>query len=223
MKFRVAETAGAEHVEKEFGISISQFGNLTPQQVNEAAKQAKITQLQAKLTKAMVTHCESIYKNKAEIERLTLQAIESGLKSKEEIDRYVNKAIIAGAKHDASIQLLKSKLDNELNLVKGKLMSDTALASMSFQQKLRLLQVNHGSQQQILANRFEQQLRAIEASPQLAIAAQNQSFQLDNYINARDFNALPALAGGGSSQSSKSTGGSGGFLNGLFNFFTGRN
>jgi hypothetical protein len=94
---------------------------------------------------------------------------------------------------------------------------------MSFQQKLRLLQVNHGSQQQILANRFEQQLRAIEASPQLAIAAQNQSFQLDNYINARDFNALPALAGGGSSQSSKSTDGSGGFLNGLFNFFTGRN
>lgn len=219
MEFRVSKTGGAKHVEREFGVPISQFGNLTPQQVNEAAKQAKIMQLQAKLTKAMVTHCESIYKNKAEIERLTLQAIESGLKSKEEIDRYVNKAIVAGAKHDASIQLLKSKLDNELNLVKGKLLSDTALATMSFQQKLRLMQANHGSQQQILANGFEQQLRAIQASPQLAIAAQNQSAQLDAYINARDFDALPAL--GGSSSQSNST--RGGFLNGLFNFFTGRN
>jgi hypothetical protein len=220
MEFRVSRTGGAKHVEGEFGVPVSQFGNLTPQQVNEAAKQAKVMQLQAKLTKAMVTHCESIYKNKAEIERLTLQAIESGLKSKEEIDRYVNKAIIAGAKHDASIQLLKSKLDNELNLVKGKLLSDTALATMSFQQKLRLMQANHGSQQQILINGFDQQLRAIQASPQLAIAAQNQSAQLDAYINARDF--VPALGGGGSSQSSNSTRG-GNFLNGLFNFFTGRN
>lgn len=218
MKFRVAETPGARKVEERFDLPVTQYGRLTPEMVRDKAKEAKIMHLQVQLTTAINRFSDSILKDTAKIEALTLKAIESGLTTDEEIEGYKAKAIKASANHDAKIAKIRNELAHELNLIQAKSASDTSLANLSFQQKLRLMQANHGSQQQILANGFEQQLRVIQASPQLAFAAQNQSAQLDAYINARDF--VPAL-GSSSSQSNKSTGG--GFLNGLFNFFTGRN
>ena len=218
MKFRVAETPGARKVEEKFDLPVTQYGRLTPEMVRDKAKEAKIMQLQVKLATAFNRFSESILKDTAKIEALTLKAIESGLTTDKEIEGYISKAIESSASHDAEIAKIRNELAHKLNLIQAKSASDTSLANLSFQQKLRLLQANHGSQQQILANGFEQQLRAIQASPQLAFAAQNQSSQLDAYINARDF--VPALGGGSSSQSNGSTGS--GILNGLFNFFTGR-
>lgn len=219
MKFRVAETPGARKVEERFDLPVTQYGRLTPEMARDKAKEAKIMHLQVQLATAINRFSDSILKDTAKIEALTLKAIENGLTTDEEIEGYKAKAIRASANHNAKIAKIRNELAHELNLIQAKSASDTSLANLSFQQKLRLMQANHGSQQQILANGFEQQLKAIQDKPRLAIAAQNQSAQLDAYINARDFDALPAL--GGSSSQSNST--RGGFLNGLFNFFTGRN
>jgi hypothetical protein len=49
MNFRVGKTGGVKHVAAEFGHDLSQMGNLTPEQVHEAARQAKILNLQRQL------------------------------------------------------------------------------------------------------------------------------------------------------------------------------
>ena len=99
-QFRVAATPGAAHIQKEFGYH---SGALTAEMVHDAARTAKILELQKKLRTAYNRHYDKIRTNKVEIERLTLEAIESGLKDKAEIDKYVSKAIIAAAKHDQHI------------------------------------------------------------------------------------------------------------------------
>jgi CII-binding regulator of phage lambda lysogenization HflD len=115
MQFRVAKTSGAEHVAREFGYH---SGPLTPEMVHEAARTAKILDLQKQLRTAYNRHDAKIRANKVELERLTLEAIEGGLTDKAQIDKYVGKAIVAGAKHDQHIVDLSQQLQHELNLVK---------------------------------------------------------------------------------------------------------
>lgn len=221
--FRVSKVSGIAHVDKEFGSNIAQFGNLTPEQVHEAARQAKILNLQRQLAAAMVKHLEKIYQNKAEIERLTLEAMERGLEAKEEIDKYVQQAIIASAKHEAHIQKLDHQLRQELQMVQGQLLSDKALAQASFQQRLQLLRANHQAKSQIALHGFQQRLKEIQVSPALAMAANQRRNAFTAYINAKDIDPIPASFGGQTSpnqQGSASSGG--GFLGGLLNFFTGR-
>jgi hypothetical protein len=79
MQFRVAKTSGAEHVAREFGYN---SGPLTPEMVHEAARTAKILDLQKQLRTAYNRHDAKIRANKVELERLTLEAIESGLTDK---------------------------------------------------------------------------------------------------------------------------------------------
>jgi len=67
--FRVAQTPGAEHIAKEFGYH---SGPLTPEMVHEAARTAKILDLQKQLRTAYNRHDAKIRANKVEIERLTL-------------------------------------------------------------------------------------------------------------------------------------------------------
>jgi hypothetical protein len=114
---------------------------------------------------------------------------EKGLTAKAEIDKYVQTAVIAGAKHEAHIQKLDHKLKQELSLVQGQLLSDKALATMSFQQRLLLLRANHQAKGQIQQNSFAQNLKAIQASPQQAIAMQQKRGAFNAYINAKDFDA----------------------------------
>lgn len=224
MDFRVGKTSGAAHVAREFGYNPGQYGNLTPELVHDAARVAKVLDLQKQLAKAMNRHLEKIYANKVEIERLTLEAIEKGLNAKAEIDKYVQAAVIAGAKHDAHIQKLQHQLQQELNLVQGQLLSDKALATMSFQQRLQLIRANHQAKGQIQQNSFAQNLKAIQASPQRAIAMQNSRSAFNNYINAKDFDPIPAISGGSGGLINTPLAGnnSKGFLGGLFDFFTGR-
>ena len=220
MQFRVAQTSGAAHVAKEFGYH---SGPLTPEMVHEAARQAKILDLQKQLRTAYNRHDAKIRANKVEIERLTLEAIENGLTDKAEIDKYVVKGIIAGAKHDQHIVNLEQKLQHELGLVKVQGASTQTLQNMDFRQRLLLIRANHMAKGEIQTNGFQQSLKAIQASPQQAIAMQAKRANFNAYINAKDFDPIPATAGnsgGGSSPIATNNGK--GFLGGLFDFFSGR-
>ena len=106
MDYRVGKTSGASNVAREFGYNPAQYGNLTPELVHDAARVAKISNIQKQLATAMNRHVAKIRANKVEIERLTLEALESGLTDKAQIDKYVAKAIVAGAKHDKHIATL---------------------------------------------------------------------------------------------------------------------
>ena len=217
MQFRVAQTPGAAHVQKEFGY---QSGMLTPEIVHEAARQAKILDLQKQLRTAYNRHDAKIRANKVEIERLTLEAIDNGLKDGIQIQKYVNDAIKAAAKYDSKIATLSHQLQNELNLVKVEGASTITLANMDFRQRLLLIKANHQAKGEIQTNGFQQSLRRIQASPQQAIAMQGRKTALNNYINAKDFDAVPSVPGGNSGLSVGANGN--GFLGGLFNFFSGR-
>jgi phage baseplate assembly protein W len=218
--FRVAQIPGAEHIAKEFGYH---SGPLTPEMVHEAARTAKILDLQKQLRTAYNRHDAKIRANKVEIERLTLEAIESGLTDKAQIDKYVSQAIIAGAKHDSHLVNLQQKLQNELNLVKVQGASTQTLQNMDFRQRLLLIKASHNAKGQIQTNGFQQSLRAIQASPQQAIAMQAKRSAFNNYINAKDFDPIPATAGNsGGGNSPIANNNQKGFLGGLFDFFSGR-
>lgn len=223
MNFRVSQLSGVAHVDKEFCTNVAQIGNLTPEKVHEAARQAKILNLQRQLAAAYANHLAKIYQNKAEIERITLEAMEKGLEAKEEIDKYVQQAIIASAKHEAHIQKLDHQLKQELQMVQGQLLSDKALATANFQQRLQLLRANHQAKSQIAMHGFQQRLKEIQASPALAIAANQRKAAFTNYINAKDYDPVPTNFGGQTSPAQQGLASrGGGFLGGLLNFFTGR-
>lgn len=223
MQFRVAKTSGVGHVSREFGYDLSQYGNLTPELVHDAARTAKVLELQKQLATALNRHLDKIYANKAEIERLTLEATEKGLTAKAEIDKYVVKAIVAGAKHESHIATLEQKLQNELNLVKVQGASTQTLQNADFRQRLLLIKANHQAKGQIQVNGFQQSLKAIQASPQQAIAMQAKRSAFNAYINAKDFDPIPVTAGNSGGGNSPIAGNNGkGFLGGLFDFFSGK-
>jgi phage baseplate assembly protein W len=166
MQFRVAKTSGAEHVAREFGYH---SGPLTPEIVHDAARTAKILELQKQLRTAYNRHDARIRANNVELERLTLEAIEGGLTDKAQIDKYVGKAIVAGAKHDQHIVDLNQQLQHELNLVKVQGASTKTLANTGFRQRLLLIKASHTAKGQIQLHSFAQSLKAIQASPQQAL------------------------------------------------------
>ena len=219
MQFRVAQTPGAAHIKREFGYNSEM---LTPEMVHEAARQAKVLDLQKQLRTVYNRHDAKIRANKVEIERLTLEAQENGLKDTLQIDKYVTKAIAAGAKYDQDIVNLTQKLQHELGLIKVEGASTQTLQNADFRQRLLLIKANHQAKGEIQINGFQQSLKLIQASPQQAIAMQGRKAAFNNYINAKDFDAVPAVPGGsGGSNSAMSVSGKG-FLGGLFDFFSGR-
>jgi len=220
MQFRVAQTSGAGHVAREFGYH---SGPLTPEMVHEAARQAKILELQKQLRTAYNRHDAKIRANKVELERLTLEAIENGLTDKAQIDKYVSKAIVAGAKHDQHIVNLSQQLQHELGLVKVQGASTQTLQNADFRQRLLLIKASHQAKGQIQQNGFQQSLKAIQASPQQAIAMQTKRANFNAYINAKDFDPIPATAGNSGGGDSPIASNGKGFLGGLFDFFTGKN
>ena len=219
MQFRVAKTSGAEHVAREFGYN---SGPLTPEMVHEAARTAKILDLQKQLRTAYNRHDAKIRANKVELERLTLEAIENGLTDKAQIDKCVGKAIVAGAKHDQHIVDLSQQLQHELSLVKVQGASTQTLANTGFRQRLLLIKASHTAKGQIQQNGFQQSLKAIQASPQQAIAMQAKRSAFNNYINAKEFDPMPAVSGVSAGGNSSISTDSKGFLGGLFDFFSGR-
>ena len=217
LNFRVAQTPGAAHVKREFGYH---SGPLTPEIVADAAREAKILDLQKQLRTAYNRHDAKIRSNKVEIERLTSEAIESGLKDAVQIEKYVNDAIKAGAKYDSDIATLQHKLQQELGLIKVQGASNVTLANMDFRQRLLLIKANHQAKGQIQANGFQQSLKAIQASPQQAIAMQAKRSAFNAYINAKDFDPIPAVPSGSGGDNSPIANTGKGFLGGLFDFFS---
>lgn len=219
-QFRVAQTPGAAHVRRQFNY---ESGPLTPEMVNAEAREAKILDIQKQLRTAYNRHHTKKRANTVEIERLTLEAIESGLTDKLQIDKFVDKAIIASAKHDQAIINLQQKLQHELGLIKVEGASTQTLQNMDFRQRLLLIKANHQAKGEVQTNGFQQSLKAIQASPQKAIAMNQRRANFTNYINATDYDAVPAVAGGSSGSNGLTVGGdSKGFLGGLFDFFSGR-
>ena len=161
LTFRVAQTPGAAHIKREFGY---QSGMLTPEIVHEAARQAKVLDLQKQLRTAYNRHDAKIRANKVEIERLTLEAQENGLKDTLQIDKYVTKAIAAGAKYDQDIVNLTQKLQHELGLIKVEGASTQTLQNADFRQRLLLIKANHQAKGEIQINGFQQSLKLIQAS-----------------------------------------------------------
>jgi phage baseplate assembly protein W len=218
--FRVAQTPGAAHIKRQFNYH---SGPLTPEMVNEAGKEAKILDLQKQLRTAYNRHDAKIRANTVEIERLTLEAQENGLTDTLQIDKYVAKAIAAGAKYDQNIINLQQKLQQELGLIKVESASTQTLQNADFRQRLLLIKANHTAKGQIQQNGFQQSLKAIQASPQQAIAMQAKRSAFNNYINAKNFDPIPAVSGGsGGGNSPIVSNNSKGFLGGLFDFFSGR-
>jgi hypothetical protein len=218
--FRVAQTPGAAHIKRQFNY---ESGPLTPEIVNAAGKEAKILELQKQLRTAYNRHDAKIRANTVEIERLTLEAQESGLTDTLQIDKYVAKAIAAGAKYDQNIINLQQKLQHELGLIKVEGASTQTLQNADFRQRLLLIKANHQAKGQIQQNGFQQSLKAIQASPQQAIAMQAKRANFNAYINAKDFDPIPAVSGGsGGSNSSIASNNGKGFLGGLFDFFSGK-
>jgi hypothetical protein len=196
---------------------------LTPELVNEAARKAKILDLQKQLRTAYNRHDAKIRSNKVELERLTLEAIEGGLTDKAQIDKYVGKAIVAGAKHDQHIVDLSQQLQHELSLVKVQGASTQTLANTGFRQRLLLIKASHTAKGQIQQNSFAQSLKAIQASPQQAIAQQQKRANFNAYINAKDFDPIPAVSGVSAGGNSSGMGNnSKSFLGSLFDYFSGR-
>lgn len=222
MDYRVGKTSGASNVAREFGYNPAQYGNLTPELVHDAARVAKISDIQKQLATAMNRHVAKIRVNKVEIERLTLEAIENGLTDKAQIDKYVGKAIVAGAKHNQHIVDLSQQLQHELSLVKVQGASTQTLANTGFRQRLLIIKASHTAKGQIQHNGFQQSLKAIQASPQQAIAMQQKRSAFNNYINAKDFDPIPPTTGNSGSNSPIANTGKG-FLGGLLDFFTGKN
>lgn len=219
--FRVAQTPGAAKVKKQFNY---ESGPLTPEIVNQAGKEAKILELQKQLRTAYNRHHAKIRANTVEVERLTLEAIENGLTDTLQIDKYVDKAIIASAKYDQNIINLQQQLQHALGLVKVKGASTQTLQNMDFRQRLLLIKANHQAKGEIQTNGFQQSLKAIQASPQQAIAMQQKRTNFSNYINAKEFDPIPAVSGVSASVNSPIASNSQkGFLGGLFDFFSGRN
>jgi hypothetical protein len=219
--FRVAQTPGAAKVKKQFNY---ESGPLTPEIVNQAGKEAKILELQKQLRTAYNRHHAKIRANTVEVERLTLEAIENGLTDTLQIDKYVDKAIIASAKYDQNIINLQQQLQHALGLVKVEGASTQTLQNMDFRQRLLLIKANHQAKGEIQTNGFQQSLKAIQASPQQAIAMQQKRTNFSNYINAKDFDPIPAVSGVSASVNSPIASNSQkGFLGGLFDFFSGRN
>jgi len=219
--FRVAQTPGAAHIKRQFNY---ESGPLTPEIVNAAAKEAKILQLQKQLRTAYNRHDAKIRANTVEIERLTLEAQENGLTDTFQVDKYVKKAIVASAKYDQNIINLQQQLQHELGLVKVEGASTQTLQNVDFRQRLLLIKASHQAKGQIQQNGFQQSLKAIQASPQQAIAMQVKRSAFNNYINAKDFDPMPAVSGGSAGSNSPMTSNSHkGFLGGLFDFFTGKN
>jgi len=220
MQFRVAQTSGAGHVAREFGYH---SGPLTPEMVHEAARTAKILDLQKQLRTAYNRHDAKIRSNKVEIERLTTEAIENGLKDAVQIEKYVNDAIKAGAKYDSDIATLSHKLQQELGLIKVQGASNVTVANMDFRQRLLLIRANHMAKVEIQTNGFQQSLKAIQASPQQAIAMQQKRSAFNAYINAKDYDPIPPVPSGSAGGNSPIASNNGkGFLGGLFDFFSGK-
>lgn len=218
--FRVAQTPGAAHIKRQFNY---ESGPLTPEMVNAAGKEAKILELQKQLRTAYNRHDAKIRANTVEIERLTLEAQENGLTDTLQIDKYVAKAITASAKYDQNIVNLQQKLQHELGLIKVEGASTLTLQNTDFRQRLLLIKANHQAKGQIQQNGFQQSLKAIQASPQQAIAMQAKRANFNNYINAKDFDPIPAVSGGSAGGNSSSVANNEkGFLGGLFDFFSGR-
>jgi hypothetical protein len=101
--------------------------------------------------------------------------------------------------------------------------STQTLQNMDFRQRLLLIKANHTAKGQIQTNGFQQSLKAIQASPQQAIAMQAKRSAFNAYINAKDFDPIPATAGGSGGGNSPIANTGKGFLGGLFDFFTGKN
>jgi len=220
MQFRVAQTSGAGHVAREFGYH---SGPLTPEIVHEAARTAKILDLQKQLRTAYNRHDAKIRSNKVEIERLTAEAIENGLKDAVQIEKYVNDVIKAGAKYDSDIATLSHKLQQELGLIKVQGASNVTVANMDFRQRLLLIRANHMAKVEIQTNGFQQSLKAIQASPQQAIAMQQKRSAFNAYINAKDYDPIPAVPSGSAGGNTPIASNNGkGFLGGLFDFFRGK-
>jgi len=219
MNYRVAQTPGAAHVKRQFNY---ESGPLTPQIVNAAAKEAKILGLQKQLRIAYNRHDAKIRADTVEIERLTLEAIQNGLTDTAQIDKYVGKAIVASAKYDQHIINLTRELQHELGLIKVEGASTQTLQNADFRQRLLLIKANHTAKGQIQTNGFQQSLKAIQASPQQAIAMQQKRAAFNNYINAKDYDPIPAIASNSGGNSLIANTGKG-FLGGLLDFFTGKN
>jgi len=217
--FRVAQTPGAAKIKRQFNY---ESGPLTPEIVNAAGKEAKILELQKQLRTAYNRHDAKIRANKVEIERLTLEAQENGLTDTLQIDKYVVKAIVSSAKYDQNIINLQQKLQHELGLIKVEGASTQTLQNADFRQRLLLIKANHTAKGQIQQNSFQQSLKAIQASPQQAINMQQKRANFNAYINAKDFDPIPATVGNSGSNSPIANTGKG-FLGGLFDFFTGKN
>jgi hypothetical protein len=217
--FRVAQTPGAAKIKRQFNYESEP---LTPEIVNAAGKEAKILELQKQLRTAYNRHDAKIRANKVEIERLTLEAQENGLTDTLQIDKYVVKAIVASAKYNQNIINLQQKLQHELGLIKVEGASTQTLQNANFRQRLLLIKANHTAKGQIQQNSFQQSLKAIQASPQQAINMQQKRANFNAYINAKDFDPIPATTGNSGSNSPIANTGKG-FLGGLFDFFTGKN
>jgi hypothetical protein len=219
--FRVAQTPGAAKIKRQFNY---ESGFLTPEMVNAAGKEAKVLDLQKQLRTAYNRHDAKIRANTVEIERLTLEAQENGLTDTLQIDKYVAKAIAAGAKYDQNIINLQQKLQHELGLIKVEGASTQTLQNADFRQRLLLIKANHQAKGQIQQNGFQQSLKAIQASPQQAIEMQAKRANFNAYINAKDFDPIPAVPSGSAGGNSPIASNNGkGFLGGLFDFFSGRN
>jgi len=218
-KIRVAQTPGAATIKREFDY---ESGPLTPEMVHAKGKKAKILELQKQLRIAYNRHDAKARSNEVEIERLTLEAIESGLTDTLQIKKYVAAALKAGAKYDQNIINLQQKLQHELRLIKVEGASTQTLQNMDFRQRLLLIKANHTAKGKIQTNGFQQSLKAIQASPQQAIAMQAKRANFNAYINVKDFDPIPATAGnsGGGNSPIANTGK--GFLSGLFDFFSGK-
>ena len=193
MQFRVAQTPGAAHVAREFNYH---SGPLTPEMVHEAARQAKVLDLQKQLRTAYNRHDAKIRANKVELERLTLEAIENGLTDKAQIDKYVSKAIVAGAKHDQHIVNLSQQLQHELGLVKVQGASTKTLQNADLRQRLLLIKANHTSQGTDSAEWFPTKLKSDSSITSASNSNAGEAVGFNNYINAKDFDPIPAVPGG---------------------------
>jgi hypothetical protein len=218
MRSRVAAAASnaVQRINQSFGWNLSQWGELTPDQVRQMAMKTKASHLRRQLVEAASKHFQEFLSNQKEIERLTQEAIGLGLKTDAEIQGYINKAAIASAKHDAKIQQLEHQLNQELQMVRAESLSEKALATASFQQRLLLLRHTHQVQLQAGNTSFQQQLRQAQQLPAIAAAEARNRAAFTDYINARDYNPYPTVGGNSGSQ------GGGGLFSKIVSFLTGR-
>ncbi|MBW4595489.1 MAG: hypothetical protein KME46_21940 [Brasilonema angustatum HA4187-MV1] len=147
--YHLTETPAARvvgnHIERYTGIDILgklMNGQLKVEDVANLADIRKFMSEQREMLEYAAKHLEEIFSDVSQIEFHLKDIITKGLKSKEQINKYLKDILIAGRKHENSVHLLSSQLQNEMGYHEAQQYGELSLEARKAKNKIYLLQAD---------------------------------------------------------------------------------